>query len=498
MSILSATALLLCFTSTSAAGIPDDGFEITESLLQEIVALALPEVKKETGALFPHGVPVRLVGTKEMEEALLDEMRPLMAVQFADTETSEAQAQTAAANFSRALMAKFRLRDHAVLVSEEAFPFLAELIDLPELDTVEALRGVLLHELVHAADEERFAFSKTLQACESAEAQQTFNCIIEGHAQLVAHRIAARLGWQEGFDTYTKAIGSAPREEELEEMGPAMEMFMRVQTATFASAYYQGEAFLRTLQGEGGVAAVERAFRAPPTEMAVIFEPAWFLHPEQRPAAEFRLEVSLDAIAADYPAPKWVNAQVTLTPPQLDISLRLLEPEAIARIKGTMGESRVLNFADQASGGTIMGLVGLIEFRSPADALYYLAAHRRIQHLNDETMREGFVRVLSSSYEDLENPAGIAGLKKVGVGESEIELRTLCLVQGRLVAELVLTEMGVDGEAVRKLALRSLDGALVPVPGPMEGEGGAEGGAEDGKEGGTEQGRAREGDRRAA
>ena len=252
-------------------------------------------------------------------------------------------------------------------------------------------------------------------------------------------------------------------------------MMLRLQVATFATSYYQGETFLAAIEREGGAKAIEQAFRDPPTETAVIFEPTWFLHPESRPKEAFDLEIALQAIAEEYPEPDRASQRGSITPIQLDVALQLLPEETVGRIKKSLVQNHVLMVYDASMQTQEQAIIGLLEFDSPAEALHYVEAGRRLQKLKDEAMKEGQIKIVEATYEDLDEAPGFLAWKRIEVAGIDIEAQAVFLARGPLVAEIVFSDMGLEPEEARAVAIRVLDGARKIVPPETTPERGTEG-----------------------
>ncbi len=445
---LPALASLLCSPSfllgcQAPAQEPAPAFELTQEVLHELELEVEPVVQATLGAQFQGGVSVRLAAPVEIEASLFEENVGLMRQQVADPEVAEGMAREFARGLSPALLAKYRLGKREILVCSGAFADLAELLGLPELLSRGAVRAVLVHELAHAASDELYGASETLYRLDGPDRIQAYNAVLEGYAQHVARRICAARGWMEGFLVYERAIASPPRPGAGEGEDAALDYLTRLQIEVFAARYRDGERFIAALERAGGNEAVARAFREPPTDSALILEPAWFLDPSSRPALVYDLERPLDEFEAEHPAPDWGGTRLTLNASMARAALSLLPEEDVERALRSLRNGRVLTLTPPRAPDSQMIVLALYEFASPDDARQFLWLQRRLLEAKDEALKEGTVRIVASSYEELEEEGldGFLSAKRVRAGPQEIPVLSGCGVRGRLCAEVLFSNM---------------------------------------------------------
>jgi len=463
--LFSLAALFLPAPAQKAEAAAGADFTITKELVGRLAAQVVPLVRKELGVRFPEGIPVRLASTGEIRAALEKENLAILRSLLGDSKQAATQASGIAATLAPALLAKYPLGGHEVLVSPGAFPRLAEKIGIPELNSEAALRAVLVHELVHAAADELYDLKAVFASRTTADQVQAFNAVIEGHAQHVARRICAANGWSRGFRIYDRSI-SAPPVLEDGEGGAGMDLLLRQQAELFAWLYHDGERFIAALEAEGGPAAVARAYRNPPSDSAVIFEPGWFLHPETRPKLAFDFEGAMDTFVKGYPKKEWSATRTGIPKAQLRTALSLLPSETAERVLRGMRNVRVISLSPpKAPGSRVITLV-LYEFESPADAAFFLAADDRLMRIKDAKMAEGAIRILDSSYEKLEKEgaSGLIAEKTVSFQGQEIPVLTAVAVRGRLAAELVFSNQKASRAEAARAILDALRGVRKRTP----------------------------------
>jgi len=143
-------------------------------------------------------------------------------------------------------------------------------------------RLVLVHELVHALQDQRLGLGESYKKKRTADADNAFRALLEGDATLamLAYALrqqgiplsAARTGIQQMGDYLN--LNALVRGEKLDE-APAI---MRV---TLVAPYLRGLQFVAAVQGRGGWPAVNNAHLRPPTTTEQILHPEKFFDGEQ-------------------------------------------------------------------------------------------------------------------------------------------------------------------------------------------------------------------------
>ena len=149
-------------------------------------------------------------------------------------------------------------------------------------------RLVLVHELVHALQDQRLGLGESYEKERTADGDNAFRAVVEGDATLamLAHALrqqgiplsAATAGIQQMGDYLD--LNALVRGEKLDD-APAI---LRV---TLVAPYLRGLQFVAAVQGRGGWPAVNNAHRRPPTTSEQV------LHPEKYFARERGEEIEV-------------------------------------------------------------------------------------------------------------------------------------------------------------------------------------------------------------
>jgi hypothetical protein len=261
--------------------------------------------------------PLTFTTAAELGKCVAAENLPLVRLRQSDPEKAAREADQLGMGFAQLAYAKYSWSTKKFLVVLESWNQQARLMDDLEFTEDEAVRAVLVHELVHALDDASYDLSACTLRCPSADAVTGFNAVLEGHAQHVARAVCAHAGWSDGFDTFTGHIGAVPSTG----VDEGLRQYLRIQSATILSAYGDGERFVAALDEHGGAELVGRAFATPP-DAETIFHPDWFIDPSTRPVSRYDPEPALDLLAARFPADAWTATRVALTPAQVSAGPR--------------------------------------------------------------------------------------------------------------------------------------------------------------------------------
>lgn len=433
-------------TRTAIAGLllgslvaAQDGFEISTEDLARWGDEAIAALREDQGVTL-EGVRVVLAGPGDVRAALERENRAFL-VGWLGEEQGEAQAREFARSLARITMAKFAFGEKVAYVQPDVVETVSEATAMPELRSAPVVRALLLHELAHAADDERFGLQGLVDRCRSADDVQVLNHLLEGHAQVVTRRLAPRLGWQDGFAIFERALTAIPKDLPEDPAEGGERHLARISGLAFGQLYTEGERFVAALIEDGGRAAIAKAFANPPVDMEVIANPRWFLHPEERPAKRFDLDVLLDIAArnVDEEEEEWVVQRVSVPRATLVTVLAPLTTEEAGALVADLRQNRVLVCHSKVAPGRQVAIAAL-EFATPEAAEAYVRGMRTMQERRDEQWTSGQIRIERSDYQQLEPPApgGFTAEKRVLVGGLSQDLCIAYASSGVLAFELMV------------------------------------------------------------
>lgn len=455
-------SFLLLMTPTA----PTDEFEITADVLARVSAEAVEIFEKHSGEKFVARPRFELATQEELATILADELaEQLRSISQARGEKNEAdvveQATLSAEMLSQALLAKYQLSKHRILVSAEGFAKLAKLLDEPKLRSEPALFGVLVHELVHARDAERSSVFRRLKAVRSADEMLALSCLLEGHAQHRARQICKAAERSTGFEIFDRCITKP--DPNLEDAEEGERLLANLVTQIVSTPYREGEAFFDRLVELGGAAALEKALQDPPKTMLEIFRPDWYLDPSSRPA-EPPFGRAFDIFARDYQT-GWDRQEVPLVPSQLRPAMEPLEdPAAVDKMFEGIRTMRCVVLTKGMGDSLVTLLVYHCETSPAAETV--VALSRRLGVAKDEKMKAGAIRILSAEYEEIRGQGwrGFQTRKKVQVGPEEVDVVGGVVALGDLAIEYLYSNTPITETRVREV----LDAATAALVAPTK------------------------------
>src|SRR5207244_554689 len=112
----------------------------------------------------------------------------------------------------------------------------------------------------HALDFGRFPLVETMRTRTGLDAGRAVDAVVEGHAQFVAERVAARWKISAAFERFTKSITALPKIEDDDQRRLSEALVTEI-----AFGYVQGHSFIRAVHAARGLEGVDAVLREPPS-----------------------------------------------------------------------------------------------------------------------------------------------------------------------------------------------------------------------------------------
>lgn len=457
---------VLLFLAPLAHSAPQE--ELQEPSEERVLALA-EEARVAVAAYFGQEpgefeVPVRVVGLTELTRSLEEDIEPQLQV-ISGGEVTPKQLQQAASATAVATYARYSYWADEILVCAQNFVRMARRGD-PLLGSEGVLRAALVHEFVHVHDGRRHGLGRCFHTLGTVDELQGLSALAEGHAQYAARRVCAANGWTEPFERLSASIGNPATRSE-DELAAMSDAAVNAQIRFY---YADGERFVAEVVAERGEGAVESLFQSPPADPVVILEPRWYLDPASRPVSDLDPDAALDRFVELAMSEEFQGQRVTLHPRQLRAALTGIGEARTDRFLATMQRVEAhLGWGKEVA--SRMRQAVLFEFGTGGEALDGVHFERALIEYKDGLMREGAVRVVRAEYRDLSLPGGLRGLladRTLAVGEQEIPSRTVALVRGTAMVELLSHHEEVSNEELVGWAVAMLAAAHGEAPEPGE------------------------------
>ena len=226
-------------------------FRIDDAELQRIVDKMVPLVEKYTGRKFDEPPTVLLSDSKEMAEALTDDLfvsfRKLAPK--ADEDYMRWYAEFSANFMAPGIFGKFGLTNEELYVEPEKVTQTLQVLGHDLALGQPFFELIVAHELVHAMQHQEIDLLQTVDAIDDQDRLHTFNARIEGHALFVHERIARELGFEEAAELF-RTLNSL--ELDGEDAGSQLAFITRSNRQITQTHYLTGAERIAELLAAGG------------------------------------------------------------------------------------------------------------------------------------------------------------------------------------------------------------------------------------------------------
>jgi hypothetical protein len=210
---------------------------------------------------------------------------------------------------------------------------------------VDEARVVLVHELVHALQDQHLSLSVTMNSKRDTDAENAFRALVEGDATLAMFafaygRDAASLSQITSDPAAVRTLSALVKSSPL--AGSELESAPEIMRAPLLSAYVDGLGFAAHLHGAGGFARIDRAHVDPPASTEQV------LHPERFATRDQPIVVRVKSAATLLGDGHELFYEDTLGELELSVYLgQAGKPEAAARAAQGWGGDRLYAYRDR-------------------------------------------------------------------------------------------------------------------------------------------------------
>ncbi len=252
------------------------------SRIQRLFDTAKKHVTTFTGASLDH-VGLELVGDEAIDRIVARETRPLVDTQFTDGAFRRSLLDAIMRSQQGSYAALYSGSRTTVMISENMLQRYTDSLPVFEPTVAlepkgisrdelrdQALLALLIHELVHAADdsEHRIHANRTL----TFRASFAQSAVFEGHAQWATRQICETHACSEGLAALDRFMFTVT-----EPADPQAQAVQALSRNVLEFSYVEGERFIRELAArDNGEALIELALKAPPTDPIQILDPGSF------------------------------------------------------------------------------------------------------------------------------------------------------------------------------------------------------------------------------
>jgi len=265
--------VILFLSSNVFASDQKDTPTLSESELTSMINKAEPLIEEVTGRKFKKRMKHEIVDRAKLYDTLRKSGSSLYKKNLKnfDGETITRQVEAEASISSQNISGLYLLREKALYVTPSNIASAMESLQVKSENYHDFVFLVVVHEMVHALDDQYFNLSKLYIATKNTEEYQALNSLIEGNAVYVSEIIADRLNIPESTRSFSKKVTS--------ELSEAQK--------TFSQQYINGYEFVEAIINKNGKSAVEAAFKNPPVTTVQILNPEEYLNPVKRAKVDY-------------------------------------------------------------------------------------------------------------------------------------------------------------------------------------------------------------------
>lgn len=284
-----------------------DNFSVVFNIFKQAKVL----VENETATKL-HDVSLEIVSDDVIQNQVRHETRKLVNSQFPNASYAAHFLNKMVGEQSGSYAALYTDNGNRILISRPLLLTFLNIASQNEVDANQAVAALLIHELVHAADDQRYKIHKNRQL--NFKASFTQSAAFEGHAQLVTRRLCKRHNCLPGMYALQQFMFAPSNETD-----PVAQSVQAVSRNILEYSYIEGERFLSALsQRADGEQLIADVLLDPPQD------PIQILVPETYPDQErYRRNAKLKNAIAFAPHP-WTSYPwaVVQTSPIKGIDLR--------------------------------------------------------------------------------------------------------------------------------------------------------------------------------
>jgi len=268
-------------------------------------------VQLETRTDLSH-VTFAVVPNSEIEKEVAAETGRLTHSQFTDNRFADHFLSTVMAGQSGTYAALYSTASQQVMVSDSLLSSYINSVGNDAEAIKHALNALLIHELVHAADDTRYGIHRNRDLNFRASFAQS--AVYEGHAQYVTRKICQKGDCSSGLSSLDKFMfGDTLSPNQLAQPVQA------VSRNVLEYSYVEGERFISSLaQRDNGQSLINDALSTPPVDPIQILDPSSFPNKTRKELNQQLLEAS-KSITHPWNTKPWIRVE---TSPLKGVNLR--------------------------------------------------------------------------------------------------------------------------------------------------------------------------------
>lgn len=296
---------------------------LNEDKIREIFFLSRNLVAERTGAELDH-IELVFASDEQISEEVQLETQRLVDSQFTNSSFASHFLSSIMSSQSGTYAALFATQREQVMLSSKLLAHYMSGVANEYATQQSAIQALLIHELIHAADDVTYAIheNRTLNFRASFAQSATF----EGHAQWMTRQICAEVGCTTGLDALDNFMfGRGTSTNDLPQSVQA------ISRNVLEYSYIEGERFLRNIAARpDGKKLIRNLLRNPPKDPIQILNPASYPDTQREQRNQQLLKATADVVHHWREQP-WVMVE---TSPLKGVNLRADPAKRRAAVDG--------------------------------------------------------------------------------------------------------------------------------------------------------------------
>ncbi len=318
--------LVISLVAVSFAGTDNSKLVLSEEDVAAMIKKAEPLIEEAAERKFKKRMKYKVVERDTIYDMIRKSSSSLYKKQFKniDKETLKRQMETEARQISQNIMGLYSQHKKYFYVVPSNMDFSMEYYQVKKENFNDFVFMVVVHEMVHALDDQHFKLAKLQRRCKDTEELQALMNLVEGNAVYITEKIADKLNIPASVRTFSKEITS--------ELNDAQKIA--------SQKYIKGYEFIEAIVKEKGMKGIAAAFKSPPVSTRQILYPEEYFNPVE--IADLDYSELLKSASRDIPVE---NMQCqTMAVGAMDIEKSLVssglpQDEASAVAKGCLSGS---------------------------------------------------------------------------------------------------------------------------------------------------------------
>lgn len=245
-------------------------FEINDKTIKAMIEKAEPLIEEVTEMKYQNRMKYEIVQRDVIRDELTQDLIPQLKkfLNITNDDMVKRQAEMTAQITSQSILGKYSLSKKSFYIVPDNIGTISKILEVKDEQLYDFVFLLVIHEMVHALDDQHFDLRKIISAKNTVETASAFNSLLEGHAVYVTNKIAERLNISEtAKQTSVKSAAGISGE------------LNRMQQQAYHSIYVKGAEFVQAIIEKKGPGIITTAFTSPPVSSRQIMNPDEYLNP---------------------------------------------------------------------------------------------------------------------------------------------------------------------------------------------------------------------------